>query len=69
MNDNYPAGMSECERVGIGGNCGNKCPVYQRGKCEFQGTMGEDAELINTSISLKNRFYSIKNKILKLLYE
>jgi len=26
--------MTECERVGINGNCGPECPVFQRGGCE-----------------------------------
>ena len=32
--DHYPVGMSECDHQGIFGDCGEKCPVYQRGECE-----------------------------------
>lgn len=31
---NYPASISDCEVVGINGDCGKKCPVYLRGDCE-----------------------------------
>ena len=34
--DYYPAGMSECERNGINGNCGIDCSVFQMGGCESQ---------------------------------
>jgi len=27
-------GRTECERNGINGNCGEDCPVFQRGECE-----------------------------------
>lgn len=30
----YPASMSECEVVGLSGNCGDACPLFQRGGCE-----------------------------------
>lgn len=29
----YPAGMADCDAVGLGGGCGDKCPVYLAGKC------------------------------------
>jgi hypothetical protein len=31
---NYPLGMSDCEVVGINGDCGIYCPVYQNGLCK-----------------------------------
>jgi hypothetical protein len=39
-------GMTECEQVGIGGNCGLDCPVYLDGGCECAEDMivGADAE-------------------------
>ena len=30
---NYSVGMSDCETVGINGDCGQECPVYLRGEC------------------------------------
>ena len=30
---NYPAGMTECERIGMSGYCGPDCHVYLEGKC------------------------------------
>ena len=27
-------GMTQCEIVGISGNCGNECPVFLAGECE-----------------------------------
>jgi len=32
---NYPLGMTDCEVVGINGDCGPECPVALRGECEF----------------------------------
>jgi len=31
---NYPLGMTDCEVVGIQGNCGLECPVFVRGECQ-----------------------------------
>jgi hypothetical protein len=31
---NYPLSMSDCEVVGIQGNCGPECPVKLRGDCK-----------------------------------
>ena len=31
---NYPLSMTDCEVVGISGNCGPDCPVLLRGDCE-----------------------------------
>jgi len=31
---NYPANISDCEVVGINGNCGLDCPVFLRGDCK-----------------------------------
>ena len=38
--------MTECERAGIGGNCGLDCPVYLDGGCECAAdmVMGADAK-------------------------
>lgn len=33
FNDNIPAGISECESIGLSGNCGPDCPVLARGDC------------------------------------
>ena len=30
----FGAGMSDCFVVGINGNCGEGCPVWQDGECE-----------------------------------
>lgn len=30
---NYPLGMSDCEVVGINGDCGENCPVRLAGRC------------------------------------
>ena len=32
---NYPLSMTDCEVVGINGDCGLDCPVWIRGDCEF----------------------------------
>ena len=34
---NYPASTTDCEVVGINGDCGKQCPVFLRGECENQG--------------------------------
>jgi len=34
MSDHYPAGMSECDRNGMNGNCGAECGQFLRGECE-----------------------------------
>jgi len=36
MADNYPAGMSECYRVGMSGGCGEDCPAYISGDCDCE---------------------------------
>lgn len=37
---NYPLGMSDCETVGINGDCGYECPIFLNGEChEFQQNM------------------------------
>ncbi len=33
---NYPLGISDCEVVGINGDCGSICPVFVRGDCETE---------------------------------
>ena len=33
MADYYPAGMSECDRNGINGNCGENCRIFREGDC------------------------------------
>lgn len=38
---NYPLGMTDCEAVGINGDCGSNCPVLLRGECEYQDEMIE----------------------------
>lgn len=30
----YPASMTNCEVVGINGDCGLDCPVFREGRCE-----------------------------------
>ncbi len=34
IDGNYPLGMTGCEVVGVNGNCGTTCPVFQAGDCE-----------------------------------
>lgn len=31
---NYPLSMTDCEVVGINGDCGDKCPVFLAGNCK-----------------------------------
>ena len=31
---NYSVGMTDCEVVGINGDCGINCPVFQSGNCD-----------------------------------
>ena len=33
---NYPLSMTDCEVVGINGDCGSKCPVLLRDECTFE---------------------------------
>lgn len=33
---NYPLSMTDCEVIGIGGNCGPDCIVLLRGECEHE---------------------------------
>ena len=34
VDGHYPASISDCEVVGINGDCGLTCPVFGRGDCE-----------------------------------
>jgi hypothetical protein len=49
---NYPLGMTDCEVIGINGDCGSRCPVLLREECEYQDEMldaywdGKNAEKI-----------------------
>jgi len=36
---NYPLGMTDCEVIGINGDCGSRCPVLLRDECEYQDEM------------------------------
>ena len=36
---NYPLSMTDCEVIGINGDCGSKCPVLLRDECEYQDEM------------------------------
>ncbi len=36
---NYPLSMSDCEVVGINGDCGLECPVLIRGDCPSEHEM------------------------------
>ena len=42
----YPAGMTDCEVVGINGDCGLDCPVFRDGRCNepdaLLGLVAED---------------------------
>jgi hypothetical protein len=37
IDGHYPASMSDCETVGISGDCGYECPVFLRGDCKEHG--------------------------------
>jgi hypothetical protein len=45
IGDHYPAGMSECDRNGIDGNCGLDCGVFLRNECEMEDEIVEDLTL------------------------
>lgn len=36
---NYPLTMTDCEVIGINGDCGSNCPVLLREECEYQDEM------------------------------
>lgn len=36
IDGHYPVGMSDCFVVGINGDCGINCPVFERGDCEVE---------------------------------
>ena len=38
---NYPLSMTDCEVVGINGDCGSNCPVLLRDECQYQDEMVE----------------------------
>ncbi len=38
---NYPLSMTDCEVIGINGDCGSRCPVLLRDECEYQDEMLE----------------------------
>ncbi len=44
---NYPLSMTDCEVVGINGDCGLECPVFLREECpfpdEFEDRYGKEA--------------------------
>jgi hypothetical protein len=42
----YGAGLTDCEIVGIGGGCGNECPVLWVGHCEDQDEMNPDGSIM-----------------------
>lgn len=29
LSDNYPVGMSDCDRIGLDGNCNENCPLLE----------------------------------------
>ena len=71
--DYYPAGMSDCDHYGMMGNCGEGCPVNQRGECPHDPGAEpflSDSEIVKQWTSLKeeatkavkeNRFLSEEN--------
>jgi len=38
----YPLSMTDCEVVGINGDCGYSCPVFLNGDCQELGDMTRD---------------------------
>lgn len=34
IDGHYPASITDCEVVGINGDCGEECPVFLRGDCQ-----------------------------------
>lgn len=42
---NYPLSMTDCEVVGINGDCGYECPVFINESCEYQKQMEENQRL------------------------
>ncbi len=38
---NYPASMTDCEVVGINGDCGKECIVYLEGRCDCEDEVNE----------------------------
>lgn len=44
--DNYPVDMSDCDKVGMNGGCGDTCPVFMDGNCEYK--TGKDDENVRT---------------------
>lgn len=38
---NYPLSMTDCEVVGINGDCGLECPVFLREECPFMDELRE----------------------------
>ena len=39
IGDYYPASMSDCDRIGMAGNCGPDCSVYLASKCNVPDEM------------------------------
>jgi hypothetical protein len=47
---NYPLSMTDCEVVGINGDCGSKCPVLLSDNCPFED------ELIDAYVGRRRSF-------------
>jgi len=42
IGDHYPAGMSECYRNGLSGNCGTECSAFLMGICDVEEEIVEN---------------------------
>jgi len=50
MGDYYPAGMDDCSRNGLSGNCGIDCEVFLRGECTIEDEIKESDEYKNSDL-------------------
>jgi len=50
MGDYYPAGMDDCSRNGLSGNCGIDCEVFLRGECTIENEIKETKEYLNSEL-------------------
>lgn len=44
---NYPLGMTDCEVVGINGDCGSDCPLFLKGLCDVDMLNEEEDDEIS----------------------
>ena len=51
---NYPLSMTDCEVVGINGDCGSNCPVLLQDACPFMDELIDAYNILKTKTEVKD---------------